>query len=128
MNKFVKVLFASLLLPVALSVLACGKTEVPEEESTGTVQIIKAEDLVGTWKGTGDEISTVTFGANGSYLDDAGDGLYIKGTYRLDIIDDTITVYESEYGMTFTYDVTLSGDELTLQLSGGKPRTFIRQQ
>ena len=126
MKKSVKIFFAALLLPLVLGVLACGKTEVPEEETHEAFTPLNAEDLYGTWKGTGNEISTVSFGQNGYYLDDAGD-ISMEGTYFVDTIEHEVIVTEKEYGMTFTYHVDLSGDNLTLQVDGGLPRTFIRK-
>ena len=42
------------------------------------------------------------------------------------VFTSTVTVHEKEYGMTFTYYVTLSGNNLTMQISGGKVRTFSK--
>ena len=126
MKKSLRVFLAAILLPVAFCAMACGKTEAVEEVPEENAESIKAEDLVGTWKGVGEEISTVTFGANGSYRDDAGGSLYVDGTYFVDEINNTVTVKESEYGLVFVYDVELAGDYLTLQVNGGKSRIFIR--
>jgi hypothetical protein len=49
------------------------------------------------------------------------------GTYKVDSTAGTLTVNESEYGMVFTYSVELSGNDLTLQLDGGLPRTFTKK-
>ena len=59
-----------LVLLIVLSISACGGSADVAEETGGSP--FKAADLVGKWKGTGDEISTITFGKNGSYKDDAG--------------------------------------------------------
>ncbi|MCR5476561.1 MAG: hypothetical protein K6E92_02920 [Lachnospiraceae bacterium] len=53
--------------------------------------------------------------------------MYIIGTYTVNEVERTMTVNESEYGMVFVYDVSLTDNTLTLQLSGGKPRKFLKQ-
>ena len=53
--------------------------------------------------------------------------MYIIGTYTVNSSAGTLTVNESEYGMVFTYSYELSGDNLTLQMEGGLPRSFARQ-
>ena len=73
----------------------------------------------------GDEISTVTFGKNGSYKDDAG-SIYMEGTYSVNEEAGTITVIEKQDGLVFVYNVELSGDTLIIQTANGKPRTFTR--
>ena len=128
MKKFIKVISAALLLSIGLSTFACGpKAEEPEEVEEAVASDPISEDiLAGTWKGFDGEISTLTLGKNGSYNDDAGDGMYIKGSYTLDTVSNTMTVNESEYGMTFVYNVTLDGKILTLQIDGGLPRKFCK--
>lgn len=114
------------LLALTLSCAgACGKKDAADTKVSQSAPVNSA-DLVGTWKGTGDEISTLTLGSDGSYKDDAGD-LYMVGTYKVDSAAGTLTVNESEYGMVFTYSVELSGNDLTLQLDGGLPRTFTKK-
>ena len=44
----------------------------------------------------------------------------------IDTVSNTVTVNESEYGMSFTYDCTLEGNVLTLQVDGGNPRKFCK--
>ncbi len=65
--------------------------------------------------------------SDGSYKDIVDD-ISVIGTFTVDSIAGTLTVKESEYGMVFKYSYVLSGDNLTLQLSGGLPRTFTRQK
>ncbi len=125
MKKTVRILSIVLVLVAALSLAACGKKEVVVEQTVGGGS---SEDLLGTWKGIGDEISTVSFTKSGVYRDDAGDGLYVNGTYTVDESACTITVNESDYGMVFVYDYTVADDKLTLQLSGGKARNFVRKK
>ena len=127
MKKAVRIVAITLMLALALSFAACGKKAEPEPEPVVTNKAT-IQDLYGTWKGIGGEISTVSFSKDGNYKDDAGDNLYIIGTYTVDEDAQTITVNESEYGMVFTYSYELSGDNLTLQLKGGLPRTFIKQK
>ncbi len=123
MSKFGKVLSVVLMLAMVFCITACGKdnSELVTEESQ-----VSSADFVGTWKGTGNEISTLTLGANGSYKDVAGD-VSIIGTYTINASEGTLTVNESEYGLVFTYAYELSGDNLTLQMNGGLPRTFAKQ-
>lgn len=123
MKKAIKILTTALLLTMFLCVTACGKDET---EQTATVTHASAEELIGKWKGCGNEISTLTLGAKGSYSDVA-EGVSITGTYTVDSISGTLTVKEKEYGMVFTYSYDLSGDNLTLQMDGGNPRTFVKQ-
>ncbi|MBQ7990953.1 MAG: hypothetical protein IJ080_01885 [Oscillospiraceae bacterium] len=82
--------------------------------------------LIGTWKGTGNEISTITFNSDGTYRDDAGSAV-IAGPYEVDTQAMTVTVTDEEYGLVFRYSYTVSGDDLTLQMEGGLPRTFRKQ-
>ena len=71
------------LLALTLSCAgACGKKDAADTKVSQSAPVNSA-DLVGTWKGTGDEISTLTLGSDGSYKDDAGD-LYMVGTYKVD--------------------------------------------
>ena len=120
-----KVFLPVMFLLFGMTAFACGPKEEEAEEVTENVTPINADDLVGTWKGVNGEISTLTLGKNGTYLDDAGD-LSISGTYTVDTVSNTMTVNESEYGMVFTYSCTLDGNVLTLQLDGGKARTFCK--
>ena len=108
-----------------LCLTACGDSTDTETQTESTDQT-SAADLVGVWKGTAGEVSTLTLGSNGSYMDDAGD-VYIKGTYTVNTSDRTITVNESEYGLVFVYSYELADDTLTIQANGGLPRKFIKQ-
>lgn len=118
---------AALLSLFVLTAFACGSKESQaqtSEQSAG--EAASAEDLYGTWKGINGEISTLSLAKNGSYMDNAGDGLYISGTYTVDEAAQTLTVNESEYGMVFVYHYSLSNNQLTLQLDGGKARNFAK--
>lgn len=123
MKKSVKLLSVVLMLVMLFCITACGKEETAQasEETHAS-----AAELVGKWKGTEGEISTLTLGADGSYKDIAGD-ISIIGTYTVDSVNGTLTVNEKEYGMVFTYSYELTDDKLTLQLNGGNPRNFLRQ-
>lgn len=123
MKKLVKVLSVVLTVMMILCMVACGSKE---EEQAEEVVHASAEELVGKWKGTGGEISTLTLGSDGSYKDIAGSA-YIIGTYTVDSTAGTLTVNEKEYGLVFTYSYDLTDDTLTLQLNGGNPRTFVKQ-
>lgn len=125
MKKAVRIVAITLMLALALSFAACGKKAEPESEPVVTNKAT-IQDLYGTWKGIGGEISTVSFSKDGNYKDDAGDNLYIIGTYTVDEDAQTITVNESEYGMVFVYNFTIDGNKLTLQMDGGLPRSFTK--
>ena len=127
MKKAVRIVLVAMLLLFAMSAVACGKKEetAPASEQT---EAASAEDLFGTWKGIDGEISTVSFAKSGAYRDDAGDGLYVAGTYKVDEAAQTILVNESEYGMVFEYHFSISNNVLTMQLDGGKARKFVKQQ
>lgn len=125
MKKAVRIVAITLMLALALSFAACGKKAEPESEPVVTNKAT-IQDLYGTWKGIGGEISTVSFSKDGNYKDDAGDNLYIIGTYTVDEDAQTITVNESEYGMVFVYNFTIDGNKLTLQMDGGLPRSFAK--
>jgi hypothetical protein len=128
MKKAVRVISVAMLMVLVLTAFACGK----KEEAAPASEVVTAgggsvEDLYGTWKGVGEEISTVSFTNSGLYRDDAGDGLYIAGTYTVDVASQTITVNESDYGMVFVYSYSVKGNTLTLQVDGGKQRIFVKQ-
>ena len=123
MKNFAKIIAIVLMLFIVLSISACGETAETPEKTGGSP--FSAADLVGEWKGTGDEISTLTFGSNGSYKDDAGIAV-VEGTYTVDEEAGTITVHEKDYGLVFVYSVELSGNNLTIQTDFGLPRTFSK--
>ena len=112
------------MLFIVLSISACGESADTAAQNTGS--LFSASDLVGKWKGTGEEISTLTFGRDGSYKDDAGFAV-VEGTYTVDEDAGTITVNEKEYGLVFVYSVELSGNNLTIQTDFGLPRTFTKK-
>ena len=112
------------MLFIVLSISACGESDDAAAQSTGSS--FSASDLVGKWKGTGEEISTLTFGRDGSYKDDAGFAV-VEGTYTVDEDAGTITVNEKEYGLVFVYSAELSGNNLTIQTDFGLPRTFTKK-
>ena len=124
----VKLFSAVVLLVMVICVSGCSKDENNQDNNqvSETTHASRA-DLIGKWKGTGNELSTITLGSDGSYKD-AVDDLSVIGTYTVDSTAGTLTVHESEYGMVFTYSYELSGDNLTLQLNGGLPRTFTKQK
>ena len=126
MNNFIKIISAVLVLFVVLSFSACGGSADTSASAQTAGSSFSAADLVGKWKGTGDEISTITFGKNGSYKDDAGIAV-VEGTYTVDEAAGTITVNEKEYGLVFVYSVELSGNDLTIQTDYGLPRTFKKK-
>ena len=125
MRKFVKTISIVLMLLTILCLTACGD---PKEEESAKLSGSPFEktDLIGQWKGTGDEISTVTFTKDGNYLDDAG-SISMEGTYTVNEQAGTITVHEKDYGMVFVYYVELSDKNLTIQTDNGRPRTFIKK-
>ena len=91
MKNLIKIISIVLMLFIVMSISACGESAETPAQSAGSS--FSAADLVGKWKGTGDEISTLTFGKNGTYKDDAGIAV-IEGTYTVDEAAGTITVYE----------------------------------
>ena len=127
MKKTVRIVSVVLLFMLMVTAFACGKKEEPAPVSETAAGGGSVEDLYGTWKGVGEEISTVSFTNSGLYRDDAGDGLYIAGTYTVDVNAQTITVNESDYGMVFVYHYSVKGETLTLQMDGGKQRIFVKQ-
>ncbi len=124
MKNHFKILSVCILLVMIICITGCSK-----EDDTKTSETTHASraDLIGKWKGTGKELSTITLGKDGSYKDDVDD-ISVIGTQTVDATAGTLTVNESEYGMVFTYSYELSGDNLTLQLNGGIPRTFTKQK
>ena len=108
-----------------ICITGCSKED--DNQTSETTTHASRDELIGKWKGTGNELSTITLGSDGSYKD-AVDGISVIGTYTVDSNAGTLTVNESEYGMVFTYSYELSGDNLTLQLNGGLPRTFTKQK
>lgn len=127
MKKTARILSIALLFVLVFSFTACGnKTETSEQAPAGGT--FTRSDLYGTWIGIDGEISTLTFANDGSFSDIAGSDLYIMGTYTVDEANSTITVFEKDYGMTFVYAADLTDNKLTIQVSGGKPRTFAKKQ
>lgn len=124
MKNYLKIMSVVLMLFVVLSISACGGSADTASEKSGSS--FSAADLVGKWKGTGDEVSTITFGKDGKYKDDA-DFAVIEGTYTVDEEAGTITVIEKDYGLVFVYNVELSGKNLTIQTDYGLPRTFTKK-
>ena len=124
MKKIKTVLSISFIL-LTVFLCACSKQDSGSDQANVNTQIT-IDDLAGKWKGTGNEISTLTLGKDGSYKDVA-EGVSIVGTYTIDAASGTMTVNESEYGMVFSYSYELSGNDLTLQMNGGLPRTFTKQ-
>ena len=92
---------------------ACGTSSAP------------ANELVGTWEGTGNEVSTITFKNNGMCIDDAGSAK-IEGPYTINESMKFVKVKDEETGLEFAYSYTLTGDSLVLQMDLGFPRTFKR--
>ena len=123
MKRIIKTGMIVFLLIMVIGIAACGNKESDQESA---VVHASSDELVGKWKGTGNEISTLTLGSNGSYKDIAGE-LSVIGTYTVDEISGTLTVNEKDYGLVFPYRYELDGDNLTLQMDGGLPRTFARQ-
>lgn len=123
MKRTVKCILALSLSAFMLGSLTSCKGSNDNTAVTGSAV---SADLTGVWVGTGDEISTFTFNSDGTCSDVAGD-VYVKGTYTVDAAGGTVTVHEEEYGLTFVYNYTLSGSDLTLQMNNGLPRTFKKK-
>ena len=124
MKNILKIIPIVFMLFIVLSIAACGESDDAAAQNIGSS--FSASDLVGKWKGTGEEISTLTFGRDGSYKDDAGFAV-VEGTYTVDEDAGTITVNEKEYGLVFVYSAELSGNNLTIQTDFGLPRTFTKK-
>ncbi|MCR5203727.1 MAG: hypothetical protein K6E47_01620 [Lachnospiraceae bacterium] len=127
MKKHFKILSICILLVMIICIAGCSKEDDTKTSETTNTKHASRDELVGKWKGTGKELSTITLGKDGSYKD-VVDDISVIGTYTVDSTAGTLTVNESEYGMVFTYSYELSGDNLTLQLNGGIPRTFTKQK
>ena len=123
MKKSIRIISAIVLLILVFCISGCDKEESDQVSETKTHASLS--DLIGKWKGTGNELSTITLGSDGSYKDIVDD-ISIIGTFTVDSTAGTLTVNESEYGMVITYSYELSEDNLTLQMNGGLPRTFTR--
>ncbi len=86
-----------------------------------------ANELVGTWQGVGNEQGSITFKSDGTFKEDDLPGdLNMEGTYTIDEMNKTVVCIENEYGMTYNYFYTITGNELTLQMEYGFPRTFVK--
>ncbi|MBQ5317043.1 MAG: hypothetical protein J6I96_05770 [Oscillospiraceae bacterium] len=124
--KTLHIILAALMLCTAMCFTACdGKTG--DRDTPSASGAVTATELVGTWKGTGDELATVTFGADGKVKDETdlnGTIITIAGPYSVDTAEHTVFVHDDEDGLDFSYHYTVSGDDLTLQMDGGKARTF----
>ena len=123
MKRIVKLSLVILMLIMVIAFAGCGKKE--DDQQPAETHASSAE-LIGKWKGTGNEVSTLTLGSDGTYKDIAGDASVI-GTYTVDEVSGTLTVNEKEYGLVITYSYELDGNDLTLQMNGGLPRTFAKQ-
>lgn len=87
----------------------------------------KSNELVGTWKGTGNEHATITFKNDGSFKEKGiSADADMSGTYTIDETNKIVVCNEKEYGLSFKYNYTLDGDNLTLQMDIGYPRTFSK--
>lgn len=85
-------------------------------------------ELVGTWEGTGDEGATITFKSNGNFSEKGiSKDADMSGTYTIDETNKRVVCTEKEYGLVFDYNYTISGNDLTLQMDIGYPRTFTKK-
>ena len=116
MKKLIVLLMSAVL---CLALAGCGS-------SSGTEAAATDNELIGTWRGTGNEPSIITFKSDGTCTDDAGD-IVIKGPYTIDESAKTVTVYDEEDGLVFEYSYKITGTDLTLQMEYGLPRTFSKQ-
>lgn len=106
-------LIICMTLGLAACSSSCGASSTP------------ANELVGTWEGTGNEICTITFRNNGTCTDDSG-SVKIEGPYTINETMKIVKVHDDEDDMDFAYSYTLNGDSLILQMDMGFPRTFRR--
>ena len=125
-----KNIMIALLLCIVLCLTGCNGGGESDKTTQSASATASSGVLLGTWKGTGDEHSTITFGTDGRCKDDFNyDGIQIvtAGPYTINEADSTVLIHDDEYGLDFLYTYTISGNDLTMQLEGGNPRTFRKQ-
>lgn len=118
--KKIIIIGAALLLCIAIAFIAITR-------SGGSSSITANNELVGSWVGTGNEHATVTFKNDGTFTDKGnGKDADMSGTYTIDETNKVVVCTEKDYGLVFRYNYTISGNDLTLQMDIGLPRTFSK--
>ena len=123
-KKKFQVVAAFLMIFMMCVAIGCGgKSESSSNNSSGAKA--SKEDLIGVWNGIGNnDKEMITFKEDGSFKEEYDGDLINTGSYTVDESQQTVTCKEKDYGLVFTYQFTLDGDQLTIQLEGGLPRTF----
>ena len=122
-------MMACLLLSVCAGCSGGGSdkdnTDTKNQEAVKSQKAINKDELLGTWKATGEEKGTITFSADGTFKEEGNAmGVEMSGTYTIDTTNNKLVCSEKENGLTFAYNCTIEGNKLTLQLDRGKPRNF----
>ena len=115
------------ILLVLMMCFAVGCGDKNENNSNGSDEQTQTskDALIGEWKGIGNNSKEfITFKKDGSYNEGYDGEVINRGSYSVNESNQTVTCTEKDYGMTFEYHFTLDGDNLTIQLSNGLPRTF----
>ncbi len=128
-KKFMAAMMACLLLSVCAGCSGGGSdkdnTDTKNQEAVKSQKAINKDELLGTWKATGEEKGTITFSADGTFKEEGNAmGVEMSGTYTIDTTNNKLVCSEKENGLTFAYNCTIEGNKLTLQLDRGKPRNF----
>ena len=128
-KKFTAAMMACLLLSVCAGCSGGGSdkdnTDTKNQEAVKSQKAINKDELLGTWKATGEEKGTITFSADGTFKEEGNAmGVEMSGTYTIDTTNNKLVCSEKENGLTFAYNCTIEGNKLTLQLDRGKPRNF----
>ena len=123
-KKRMLVLTAVLMIFLMCAAVGCGgKSESNGNNGGGSTA--SKEDLIGVWNGIGNnDKEMITFKKDGSFKEEYDGEVINTGSYTVDESQQTVTCKEKDYGLVFTYQYTLDGDQLTIQIEGGLPRTF----
>ena len=123
-KKRMSVLTALLMIFLMCVAVGCGgKSESNGNNGGGSTA--SKEDLIGVWNGIGNnDKEMITFKKDGSFKEEYDGEVINTGSYTVDESQQTVTCKEKDYGLVFTYQYTLDGDQLTIQIEGGLPRTF----
>ena len=114
-----------LLVLMMCFAVGCGDKNENNSNGSGEQTQTSKDALIGEWKGIGNSSKEfITFKKDGSYNEGYDGEVINRGSYSVNESNQTVTCTEKDYGMTFEYHFTLDGDNLTIQLSNGLPRTF----
>lgn len=114
-----------LLVLMMCFAVGCGDKNVDNSNGSDEQTQTSKDALIGEWNGIGNSSKEfITFKKDGSYNEGYDGEVINRGSYSVNESNQTVTCTEKDYGMTFEYHFTLDGDNLTIQLSNGLPRTF----